>query len=66
VTARERKEPDNRPTKAMLLAQIREHVRLDVLEEADLLGFSKQRAQNTSSSKGGEKIGLRIVGKNGR
>jgi len=67
VTTRERKEPDNRPTKAMLLAQIREHVRLDVLEEADLVGLLETKsAEYKFLPKVGEKIGLRIVGKNGR
>jgi hypothetical protein len=51
----------------MLLAQIREHVRLDVLEEADLVGLLETKsAEYKFLPKVGEKIGLRIVGKNGR
>lgn len=67
VTVREREEKDTRPTKSMLLAQIREHLRLDVLEEADLTGIMETKSASYAFlPKVGEKIGLKIVNKGGR
>ena len=67
VVAHVRNAEEKRPTKAMRLAQVREDLRLDVIEEADLVGLMETKsAAYYFLPKSGEKIALKIIGKTGR
>lgn len=66
VVAHERHHEDKRPTKAMRLAQIMEDLRLDVIEEADLVGLTETKsAAYHFLPKAGGSISLKIVNKDG-
>jgi ParB-like chromosome segregation protein Spo0J len=68
VVAHERRAPgDKRPTRAIMLAQIREDLRLDLIEEADVIALMETKsAAYRFLPKVGEKIALKVIGKAGR
>jgi len=67
VTAREREEPDDRPTKAMILRQIQDYLTNDVVDEAEVVKLMEgPKAAWQWSAKPGMIAALKVVGKSGR